>query len=138
MSSASSPSPPRDSYLDVVHSAFRLPYSSMSVRVRFAPSPTGKLHVGSARTALFNWFFAKHHRGTFILRIEDTDQKRSKPEFLDDIYASLAFLGIRADEGPYFQSQRLAIYQEHAQKLLQEGKAVRQDGAVMCQVTPRS
>ena len=57
----------------------------MSVRVRFAPSPTGKLHVGSARTALFNWLFARHHNGTFILRIEDTDQKRSKAEFLEDI-----------------------------------------------------
>src|SRR3989338_10320918 len=131
MSSASSPSPPRDSYLDVVHSAFRLPYSSMSVRVRFAPSPTGKLHVGSARTALFNWFFAKHHRGTFILRIEDTDQKRSNPAFLDDIYASLKFLGIHADEGPYFQSQRLAVYQEQVQRLLREGNAREQDRAVV-------
>ena len=82
----------------------------MSVRVRFAPSPTGKLHVGSARTALFNWFFAKHEQGTFILRIEDTDQKRSNPVFLDDIYASLKFLRIEADEGPYFQSQRLSLY----------------------------
>ena len=73
----------------------------MSVRVRFAPSPTGALHVGSARTALFNWLFAKHHGGTFILRIEDTDQKRSNPAFLEDIEAGLRFLGIRADEGPF-------------------------------------
>ncbi len=108
----------------------------MSVRVRFAPSPTGKLHVGSARTALFNWFFAKHHHGTFILRIEDTDQKRSNPAFLDDIYASLKFLDIRADEGPYFQSQRLSIYQEHVKKLLALGTAVEQDGAVMFNVPP--
>ncbi len=103
----------------------------MSVRVRFAPSPTGKLHVGSARTALFNWLFAKHHRGTFILRIEDTDQQRSDPAFLEDIDASLEFLGIRADEGPYFQSQRLGLYQEHAKRLLKAGTAVRREGAVV-------
>jgi len=109
----------------------------MAVRVRFAPSPTGALHVGSARTALFNWLFAKHHGGTFILRIEDTDQKRSNPEYLGDINDGLAFLGIAADEGPYFQSQRLAIYQEHAERLLSAGAAVRQDGAVMYPVPPQ-
>ena len=109
----------------------------MTVRVRFAPSPTGKLHVGSARTALFNWFFAKHERGTFILRIEDTDQKRSKPEFIDDIYASLAFLGITADEGPLFQSQRAPIYREHAERLLKEGRAKTQDGGVLLQSEPQ-
>jgi len=109
----------------------------MSVRVRFAPSPTGKLHVGSARTALFNWFFAKHHRGAFILRIEDTDQKRSDAAFLQDIYASLEFLGIRADEGPYFQSQRLALYREQAERLLVGGQAVRQEQAVVFQVPPQ-
>ncbi len=109
----------------------------MSVRVRFAPSPTGKLHVGSARTALFNWLFARHHQGAFILRIEDTDQKRSNPAFLDDIYASLEFLGIRADEGPIFQSQRLPIYQEYAKKLVDAGQAALQEGAVMFQVPPQ-
>ena len=109
----------------------------MSVRVRFAPSPTGKLHVGSARTALFNWFFAKHHRGTFILRIEDTDQKRSDPAFLQDIYASLDFLGIKADEGPIFQSQRLPLYQEHVQRLLKAGKAVEREGAIVLPVAPQ-
>lgn len=103
----------------------------MSVRVRFAPSPTGKLHIGSARTALFNWLFAKHHRGTFILRIEDTDQKRSNPAFLQDIYASLEFLGIEADEGPYFQSQRLPQYQAHVQRLLDAGLAKHHEGAVV-------
>ena len=108
----------------------------MSVRVRFAPSPTGKLHVGSARTALFNWLFARHERGTFILRIEDTDQKRSNPAFLEDIYASLKFLGIHADEGPLFQSQRAALYQEHAKRLLDSGKAAQKDGAVVFSVTP--
>ena len=109
----------------------------MSVRVRFAPSPTGKLHVGSGRTALFNWLFAKHHRGTFILRIEDTDQKRSNPAFLEDIYASLTFLGIHADEGPIFQSQRLSIYQDYVRRLLEAGKAVHQEGAVMFPVPPQ-
>jgi glutamyl-tRNA synthetase len=107
------------------------------VRVRFAPSPTGKLHVGSARTALFNWLFARHHKGAFILRIEDTDQKRSNPAFLDDIYASLKFLGIDWDEGPEFQSQRMALYQEHVQRLLKQGIAVHKDGAVIYQVPPR-
>ncbi len=109
----------------------------MSVRVRFAPSPTGKLHVGSARTALFNWLFAKHHGGTFILRIEDTDRKRSNPAFLKDIYASLEFLNIRADEGPIFQSERLPVYQEHAKRLLDEGKAIHHEGAVVFQVPPQ-
>ena len=109
----------------------------MSVRVRFAPSPTGKLHVGSARTALFNWLFAKRHGGTFILRIEDTDQKRSNPEFLKDIYASLEFLGIKADEGPVFQGQRQAVYQEHAQRLLASGAAKEQEGGVVLPVPPQ-
>ncbi|MBI3021549.1 MAG: glutamate--tRNA ligase, partial [Candidatus Omnitrophica bacterium] len=109
----------------------------MGVRVRFAPSPTGKLHVGSARTALFNWLFAKHSGGTFILRIEDTDQKRSNPAVLEDIYAGLAFLGIHADEGPIFQSQRLALYQEQAQRLLQSGTAIEKDGAVVFPVLPQ-
>jgi len=108
------------------------------VRVRFAPSPTGKLHVGSARTALFNWLFAKHHRGVFVLRIEDTDQKRSNPAFLQDIDASLSFLGIHADEGPIFQSQRAALYGEHAERLLQAGQAVKQEGAVVFPVTPQT
>ena len=109
----------------------------MSVRVRFAPSPTGKLHVGSARTALFNWLFARHHKGIFILRIEDTDQKRSNPAFLQDIYASLEFLGISADEGPYFQSQRALLYQEHVQRLLKDGKAVEKEGAIVLSIPPQ-
>ena len=103
----------------------------MPVRVRFAPSPTGTLHVGSARTALFNWLFAKHHQGTFVLRIEDTDQKRSNPAYVDDIMASLDYLGIHADEGPYFQSQRLETYRQYAEQLIAGGKAVRQEAAVI-------
>ncbi len=110
--------------------------TEQAVRVRFAPSPTGKLHVGSARTALFNWLYARHNNGTFILRIEDTDQKRSKSEFLTDIYASLEFLGITADEGPLFQSQRLPLYQEQAKKLLDAGSAVQEEGAVIFRVPP--
>ncbi len=110
----------------------------MSVRTRFAPSPTGTLHVGSARTALFNWLFAKHHQGTFILRIEDTDQKRSQSVFLQDIQESLAYLGIAADEGPVFQSQRLPLYQQAVERLLSSGEAVREEGAVIFQVKPQS
>jgi glutamyl/glutaminyl-tRNA synthetase len=109
----------------------------MTVRVRFAPSPTGALHVGSARTALFNWLFARHHGGTFLLRIEDTDQKRSTPASLEDITQGLAYLGITVDEGPYFQSQRLSLYTEQAERLLQVGRAIRQDGAVMFPVNPQ-
>jgi len=101
--------------------------------VRFAPSPTGYLHVGGARTALFNFLFARHHNGTFILRIEDTDQKRYQPEALAEIFTSLKWLGLQWDEGPevggesgpYFQSQRTALYRRHAEELLAAGKAYR-------------
>lgn len=89
----------------------------MTVRVRFAPSPTGYLHVGGARTALFNWLFARNKGGKFILRIEDTDRVRSTKESLDDILDSLKWLGLDWDEGPYFQSERLAIYKEYAEKI---------------------
>ena len=88
------------------------------VRVRFAPSPTGYLHVGGARTALFNWLFARHHGGTFILRIEDTDAERSSPEMVDGILEGLKWLGLDWDEGPYFQSKRLDRYRETAERLL--------------------
>jgi glutamyl-tRNA synthetase len=104
-----------------------------SVRVRFAPSPTGYLHVGGARTALFNWLFARHHRGKFILRIEDTDRKRYQPDSLDDLMSGLRWLGLDWDEGPevsgpfgpYFQSERLALYRQYADQLLAEGHAYR-------------
>jgi len=92
-------------------------------RVRFAPSPTGELHVGGARTALFNWLFARKHRGTFILRFEDTDVERNRPELVEPILESLKWLGLDWDEGPYFQSQRLKLYQEYAERLLSDGKA---------------
>jgi glutamyl-tRNA synthetase len=92
------------------------------VRVRFAPSPTGNLHIGGARTALFNWLYAKTKNGAFVLRIEDTDALRSKKEYLDEILFSLKWLGFEWDE-IYYQSQRFDIYREYAQKLLEKGKA---------------
>ncbi len=92
------------------------------IRVRFAPSPTGNLHIGGARTALFNWLYAKATQGKFILRIEDTDTQRSKEEYIQEILESLRWLGFNWDE-IYYQSQRFAIYKEHAQRLLQEKKA---------------
>ena len=101
------------------------------IRVRFAPSPTGFLHIGSARTALFNWLFARHNSGTYILRIDDTDEQRSTEESMREIYDSLKWLGLDWDEGaivggpygPYVQSERGEIYREYVQKLLDSGKA---------------
>jgi len=93
------------------------------VRVRFAPSPTGYFHIGSARTALFNYLFAKKNKGKFVLRIEDTDTERSKKEYEEDIIESLEWLGIDWDEGPYRQSERKDIYRKYLEKLLEEGKA---------------
>lgn len=96
-----------------------------TVRVRFPPSPTGFLHLGGVRTALFNWLYARHHGGAFILRIEDTDRTRSTEESIQAILEGLRWLGLDWDEGPYRQTDRLAIYQEHASRLLEEGKAYR-------------
>lgn len=93
------------------------------VRVRFAPSPTGSLHIGGARTALFNWLFARHHGGKFILRVDDTDLERSTEESMRGILEGLQWLGIDWDEGPIYQSQRLDEYRKFANKLLEEGKA---------------
>ena len=92
-------------------------------RVRFAPSPTGYLHVGGARTALFNWLFAKRYGGTLLLRIEDTDVERNRPDLVDGILDGLKWLGVAWDEGPYFQSQRLEMYRAAAAKLLAAGAA---------------
>ncbi len=105
----------------------------MGLRVRFAPSPTGYLHIGGARTALFNWLYARRHGGTFILRMEDTDQERSTPQSVRAILDGLEWLGIDWDEGPrvdgkfgpYFQMQRLDSYRKAADVLLKEGKAYR-------------
>jgi glutamyl-tRNA synthetase len=101
------------------------------VRVRIAPSPTGYFHVGSARTALFNWLFARHHAGKFIVRVEDTDRSRYHPEAVPDLLDSLRWLGLDWDEGPevggafgpYYQSERLDLYHEHAERLLEKGLA---------------
>ncbi len=92
-------------------------------RVRFAPSPTGYLHVGGARTALFNWLFARHFGGTFILRIEDTDFERSSEAMVDGILEGMRWIGLDWDEGPFFQSRRLPLYQATAQKLIDSGHA---------------
>ncbi len=108
------------------------------VRVRFAPSPTGFFHIGSARTALFNWLYARHTNGTFVLRIEDTDAARNTEEALEVLLKGMRWLGLDWDEGPevggdygpYFQSQRGDIYQEHLEKLRAAGRTYEQDGAV--------
>ncbi|MCL6591714.1 MAG: glutamate--tRNA ligase [Firmicutes bacterium] len=108
------------------------------IRVRFAPSPTGYLHIGGARTALYNWLFARHYGGKFLLRIEDTDRNRYVPDALADITASLRWLGMDWDEGPevggeygpYFQSERLEYYRNYAEQLIAAGKAYR------CYCTP--
>jgi len=96
---------------------------SDEVRVRFAPSPTGELHVGGARTALYNWLFAKHHGGKFILRVEDTDEKRSTDENLETILRSMKWLGLDWDEGPILQSDRLDLYNDYVSLLMSSGKA---------------
>lgn len=97
----------------------------MSVRVRIAPSPTGLLHIGTARTAVFNWLFARHHGGTFIVRIEDTDLERSRPEYTENIMEGLRWLGLDWDEEPVYQSQRLELYRQQIQTLLDKGLAYR-------------
>jgi glutamyl-tRNA synthetase len=96
---------------------------AFSPRVRFAPSPTGYLHVGGARTALFNWLFARHFGGTLILRIEDTDLERSTPEMTEGILQGLQWLGISWDEGPYHQTQRVELYQSAAARLIESAAA---------------
>jgi len=108
------------------------------IRVRFAPSPTGYLHIGGARTALFNWLFTRHHGGTFVLRIEDTDLKRNTEEAAAAIYEGLQWLGLNWDEGPhvggkfgpYFQSERTEIYERHLKKLQDDGHIFEDQGAL--------
>ena len=108
------------------------------VRVRFAPSPTGFFHIGSARTALFNWLYARHTGGTFVLRIEDTDKERNTPEALQALLDGMRWLGLDWDEGPevggdfgpYFQSEREGIYEEYLAKLTADGRTYEKDGAV--------
>ncbi|MGL4389185.1 MAG: glutamate--tRNA ligase family protein, partial [Brevinema sp.] len=101
------------------------------IRTRFAPSPTGNIHVGNVRSALFGWLFARSQEGAFILRIEDTDQERSKPEYTEMLLDDMEWLGLKWDEGPrvggaygpYFQTERTHIYEEYTKKLLQSGHA---------------
>lgn len=108
------------------------------VRVRFAPSPTGFFHIGSARTALFNWLYARHTEGTFVLRIEDTDPARNTPEALRVLLEGMRWLGLDWDEGPevggaygpYFQSERQSIYDEYLERLVEAGRTYEKDGAV--------
>ncbi|HTS16473.1 MAG TPA: glutamate--tRNA ligase family protein [Verrucomicrobiae bacterium] len=115
----------------------------MSIRVRFAPSPTGFLHIGSVRTALFNWLYARHTGGTFVLRVEDTDTARNTDQSLRTILDGLRWLGLDWDEGPekggqfgpYFQSQRAEIYQRHIQELKDKGLAYERDGALRFRMT---
>lgn len=97
----------------------------MTVRTRFAPSPTGVLHLGSVRTALYCWLYAHHCNGKFVLRIEDTDRERSTPQNVEAILDGMAWLGMDADEGPFFQTDRFARYEEVIDQWLQEGKAYR-------------
>jgi len=113
------------------------------VRVRFAPSPTGFFHIGSARTALFNWLYARHTGGTFVLRIEDTDQARNSEEFLNLIYDSLSWLGMNWDEGPrvggaygpYRQSERGHLYKEYIEKLKATGRTYEKEGALFFRIS---
>src|SRR5438552_13209498 len=97
--------------------------AAMTDRVRFAPSPTGYLHVCGARTALFNWLYARKTGGTFILRIEDTDFERSTPEMVEGILQGMKWLGMDWDEGPFHQSERLDLYRATAERLLASGHA---------------
>jgi glutamyl/glutaminyl-tRNA synthetase len=113
------------------------------VRVRFAPSPTGFFHIGSARTALFNWLYARHTGGVFILRVEDTDQSRNSEEFLRLIYDSMRWLGLDWDEGPgvggaygpYRQSERAAVYREYLERLKASGRTYEKDGALLFKIS---
>ncbi|RTZ60918.1 MAG: glutamate--tRNA ligase, partial [Gammaproteobacteria bacterium] len=95
----------------------------MTVKTRFAPSPTGYLHIGGVRTALFSWLYARRHKGSFILRIEDTDRQRSTAESVQIILDGMHWLGLDADEGPYYQTQRFTRYQEVIDQLLEQGDA---------------
>src|SRR3954466_7524238 len=110
------------------------PPPCMTARVRFAPSPTGYLHVGGARTALFNWLFARKEGGKFLLRIEDTDKARSTDEHTQVILDGLQWLGLDWDEQPIFQGGRLARHQQVADQLLKQGNAYMEEGAIRLKV----
>jgi glutamyl-tRNA synthetase len=103
------------------------------IKVRFAPSPTGYLHIGGARTALFNWMYARAQAGKFVLRIEDTDRQRSRQEFVDEILESMRWLGLEWDE-LYYQSERFDVYRQSARALLEQGKAYKDGEAVILRI----
>ncbi len=123
--------------------AFSVTFALVNIRVRFAPSPTGYLHIGSVRTALFNWLYARHTGGTFVLRIEDTDAARNTAESLRTILDGLRWLGLDWDEGPekdgahgpYFQSQRGEIYKRRVRELMDKGMAYEHEGAIRFKMT---
>ena len=96
-----------------------------NLKVRFAPSPTGYLHVGGARTALFNWLYCRKNNGVFLLRIEDTDLQRSTPEMSKVILDAMKWLGLNWDEGPFYQTDRIDFYRDHVEKLIEQGRAYR-------------
>ena len=115
----------------------------MNVRVRFAPSPTGHLHIGGARTALFNWLYARHTGGQFVLRIEDTDAERNTPEAIEALITGLRWLGLDWDEGPegstpqgdFFQSQRSEIHSRRVDELREKDLAYEHEGAIRFRMT---
>src|SRR5829696_3034799 len=104
------------------------------MRVRFAPSPTGALHIGGARTALYNWLLARGNGGTFVLRIEDTDRERSTPENVEQILDAMSWLELDWDEGPLSQSERADRHKEEIARLVDEGHAYMDEGAVRLRV----
>src|ERR1039458_3581745 len=104
-------------------SLFAFPAQLMTIRTRFAPSPTGYLHIGGARTALYSWAYARHFGGTFILRIEDTDLERSTPQAVQAILDGMQWLGLSHDEGPFYQMQRMDRYREVVSQMLAAGTA---------------
>src|SRR4051794_24275704 len=104
------------------------------MKVRFAPSPTGELHVGGARTALYNWLLARGSGGTFVLRIEDTDRERSTPENVEEILSGLRWLELDWDEGPYSQAERADAHAQAVERLLSQGDAYEDEGAVRLRV----
>ena len=107
------------------------------VRVRFAPSPTGYLHIGSARTALFNWLFAQSKKGVFLLRIEDTDKERSHKKYVDEILSSLEWLGITWEGKPFYQTRRLKLYESYAKRLIEDGAAYPVKGGAVAFKMPK-
>ena len=106
----------------------------MKVTTRFAPSPTGYLHIGGVRTALFNYIFAKKTNGTFLVRIEDTDRERSKEEYIGAIMDGLNWIGLEPDEEPIKQSERFHVYKEEAFRLVKDGKAYEDEGAIRLKI----